>query len=151
MDELPFIDEHSRTVDATAERTWDATRAVPSRSLKGGMPAAFSRLLGCEQTELAGEPGTVGSTFPGFRVAGSRAPAELALEGRHRFSRYRLTFRIEDLGDGRSRLRAETRADFPGMRGRLYRTLVIGTRGHVLMVRRMLAAIGDRAEKGTAR
>jgi hypothetical protein len=151
LDDLPFIDEHSRIVNASAQQTWDATRAVPARSLTGGLPAAFSHLLGCEQTELAGEPGAVGSTLPGFRVSRSTAPGELALEGSHRFSRYQLTFRIDDLGDGRSRLRAETRAVFPGMRGQLYRTLVIGTRGHVLAVRRMLAAIGQRAEKGRVR
>jgi hypothetical protein len=71
----------------------------------------------------------------------------LALEGRHRFSRYALTFRIDDLGDGASRLRAETRAEFPGARGSVYRALVIGTRGHTLATRRMLNSVGRRAER----
>jgi hypothetical protein len=78
-------------------------------------------------------------------VARSEAPVELALEGSHRFSRYALILRIDDLG-GRSRLRAETRAEFPGPHGRVYRALVIGTRGHVLMVRRILGAVKRRAE-----
>jgi hypothetical protein len=152
LSDLPFIDEHARIVAAAPEETWDATRAMPTRSFTGAMSAAFSRLLGCEQTDVLGQPGAVGSTFPGFRVARSNRPEELALEGRHRFSRYELTFRIDDLGSGRSRLRAESRAEFPGMRGWLYRALVIGTRGHVLAVRRLLTAIGRRAEDGgTAR
>ncbi|MFE5907644.1 hypothetical protein ACFQ6B_00900 [Streptomyces wedmorensis] len=64
---------------------------------------------------------------------------ELALAGAHRFSTYSLVFRIEDLGDGRARLRAETRAAFPGMAGRIYRLLVIGSGGHAIGMRRMLA------------
>jgi hypothetical protein len=151
LNELPFIDEHARIVGAPPGETWDAARAVPQGSFGGGARSALSRLLGCEQTEVLGEPGARGSTFPGFRVARSIPPTELALEGSHRFSRYELTFRIDDLGGGRSRLRAESRAAFPGLRGRVYRALVIGTRGHVLAVRRLLAAIGRRAESGEAR
>jgi hypothetical protein len=74
------------------------------------------------------------------------AEAELALEGEHRFSRYELTFRTDRLAQDRSRLRAETRADFPGPAGRVYRALVIGTRGHVVAVRRMLVATKRHAE-----
>jgi hypothetical protein len=145
--ELPFIDEHTRVVEAPPTQTWDATRAVPGRSFGGAAAGALSRLLGCEQTRTDGEPGAAGSTVPGFRVARSDPPRELALAGGHRFSRYELIFRIDDLGGGRSRVRAETRAEFPGARGRLYRGLVIGTRGHVLAVRRLLDAIGRRAER----
>lgn len=83
----------------------------------------------------------------GFRVVRAEAPHELALEGEHRFSRYALTFRVDDLGPGRSRVRAETRAAFPGLKGATYRALVIGTRVHVLAVRRMLGAIRRRAER----
>jgi hypothetical protein len=43
-------------------------------------------------------------------------------------------------------VRAETRAAFPGLQGRAYRALVIGTRGHVLAVRRLLRAVKARAE-----
>jgi hypothetical protein len=149
LSDLPYIDEHARIVAAAPEATWAATQALPTGSLSGAVSTAFSRLLGCEQTDVVGQPGAVGSTFPGFRVARSTPLEELALEGRHRFSRYELIFRIDDLGSGRSRLRAETRAEFPGVRGALYRGLVIGTRGHVLAVRRLLAAIGRRAEGGS--
>jgi hypothetical protein len=36
-----------------------------------------------------------------------------------------------------------TYADFPGPHGRAYRAAVVGSRGHVLAVRRMLAAIRE--------
>lgn len=65
---------------------------------------------------------------------------ELALQGTHRFSRFALIFSIDRLGSHRSRLRAETRAVFPGA-GLLYRSIVIGTRGHVVAVRRMLRRV----------
>ena len=69
------------------------------------------------------------------------------LEGEHRFSRYALIFHLDPLPGGRSRVRAETRAAFPGLRGRAYRALVIGTRGHVLAVKRLLRAVRARAER----
>jgi hypothetical protein len=149
MDALPYVDEHSTVVNASPERTWRAAAAVLSRS-SSGLPSAFARALGCEESRASGEPGAAGSTVPGFRVARSASPSELALQGRHRFSRYALIFRVDPLDEGRSRVRAETRAEFPGLRGSVYRALVIGTRGHVLAVRRILGGIRRRAE-GPAR
>jgi hypothetical protein len=87
-----------------------------------------------------------GSTFPGFRVAAVVPGRELVLGGRHRFSSYALIFRLEPAGPGRSRLTAETRARFPGPAGGLYRLLVLGTGGHAVGVRRLLAAVRRRAE-----
>ena len=148
MDALPFIDEHSREIDASPDRAW---RALPGASA-GGRPdrgsSRIARILGCEQSGVSGTPGEVGSTVPGFRVARSEPPRELALEGRHRFARYELLFRVDDLGRGRSRVRAETRALFPGARGSAYRALVIGSRGHVAATRRMLGGVARRAEGG---
>jgi hypothetical protein len=145
--ELPFIDEHARVVAAPAVDTWEALGRWTSRS-SGGARSAAARALGCEQTVTAGPPGLAGSTIPGFRIAHSDPPAELALEGRHRFSRYQLTFRIEELAGGRSRLRAETRAEFPGLHGRAYRALVIGTRAHRRATSSLIQAIASRAERG---
>lgn len=84
--------------------------------------------------------------MPGFHVAAARAPEELWLAGGHRFSDYALIFRLEPSGGG-TFLRAETRAEFPGLHGTAYRALVIGTRGHVLATRRILRAVRDRAER----
>ncbi len=145
MSALPFIDEHATDVKAPAAATWEALIAPSTGS--GRLPTAVAQALGCEQTRVAGIPGTVGSTVPGFRVVRAQPPRELALEGRHRFSRYGLTFRVDEVAGARSRLRAETRAAFPGLYGRLYRAAVIGTRGHVLATTRILRAVARRAER----
>jgi hypothetical protein len=144
--DLPFIDEHSVEVAASPERVWSALRQTLSPS---GARARewFARLLGASQTRSHGDPLEPGSTITGFRIVRARAPVELVLEGEHRFSRYALTFHLEALPAGRSRVRAETRAAFPGIRGGAYRALVIGTRAHVLVTKRLLHAVGTRAER----
>jgi hypothetical protein len=60
---------------------------------------------------------------------------------------YLLAIRLGDAGAGRTRLIAETRAAFPGLKGSIYRALVIGTRLHVLVTRRLLSAAKRRAER----
>jgi hypothetical protein len=57
-----------------------------------------------------------------------------------------LTFRLEPLDAHRSRLRAESRAAFPGVAGSVYRLLVVGSGGHVIGVRRLLSAVKRRSE-----
>jgi len=146
IEEIEHVDEHATTVGASAEATWDAIPAALSEVF-GRTSGPIARALGCEHVRAEGDPSRIGSTLPGFVVARSIRPALVALQGEHRFSRYALIFHVDDRGDGTSRLRAETRADFPGTRGRLYRAAVIGTRGHVLAVRRMLGAIRRRAER----
>jgi Polyketide cyclase / dehydrase and lipid transport len=145
--ELPFVDEHTIAIDAAPSAVWPALVDVTSGSFGGRGSERVAAVLGCEQRAIAGAPGEVGSTIPGFRVAEARSPALLALEGRHRFSTYTLTFRVDPDGDG-SRLRAETRAEFPGLHGSAYRALVIGTGGHVVVVRRLLGSVKDRALHG---
>jgi hypothetical protein len=155
IEALPYVDEHAVEVEAGADVTWEALLRVAERSFAGDAAAPFARLLGCEDPAAAGpRPLAVGSAIPGFHVAlarapgdGSSGPAELALLGRHRFSRYALTFRLDALGPDRTCLRAETRAEFPGLHGAAYRALVIGTRGHVLVTRRLLGAVKRRAER----
>jgi hypothetical protein len=144
--DLPFIDEHRIEVAAAPERTWEALRHTASRSFDGPPAALLARLLGTAERRPHGDPTEPGSTITGFRVSRADAPVELVLEGEHRFSRYALIFHLEALPGDRSRLRAETRAAFPGLRGRAYRALVIGTRGHVLVVKRLLRAVKARAE-----
>jgi len=145
VEELPAIDEHAVVVRASQQETWDAVVETLPRSL-GPLARRGATALGCEHTEASGGM-TIGSTIPGFIVSRSIRPAMLVLLGEHRFSQYALLFRVDALDGGRSLLRAETRAEFPGIRGHIYRTLVIGTRGHVLAVMRMLRAIRRRAER----
>jgi hypothetical protein len=147
-DRLPYIDEHSIEIAADAETTWEAALRVVDGSFASTRSSTVARLLGCADTDVSGpQPLVVGSTVPGFHVETIERPSQLGLGGSHRFSRYALIFRVDALGEGRTRLRAETRAEFPGLKGRAYRALVIGTRGHVLLLRRLLGAVKRRAER----
>jgi len=78
--------------------------------------------------------------LPGFRVDQAEPGRWLAFRGRHRFSRYALTFIL----DGGC-LRARTHAAFPGVLGRLYRAAVIGSGAHRLVTRRMRRRIARAA------
>jgi hypothetical protein len=148
LESLPAVDEHAVEVDATPEVTWDALLATLPRSFGGSISERGARALRCEHVRSNGDPATIGSTLPGFVVSRSVRPACLTLLGGHRFSRYALVFRIDDL-HGRARLRAETRAEFPGGKGRAYRALVIGTHAHVVIVMRILRAVKRTAERQT--
>jgi hypothetical protein len=144
--ELPHIDEHSTPIEAGANATWEALLRVVDGSFAANSRGA--RLLGCADIDTSGpRPLAPGSTMPGFHVQVAERPRELALAGRHRFSSYALIFRLEQQGEGSATLRAETRAAFPGLKGRAYRALVIGTRIHVLVTRRLLGAVKQRAER----
>lgn len=127
-----FVDEHATTLAVPVEAAHAAVRAEVERLLGRWASSPLTRLLG---------------TAPraGFEIAEADPPRLVSLAGRHRFSRYVLDFRLEPTATG-SVVTAVTYADFPGRRGTMYRTLVIGSRGHVLAVRRMLAGIRRRAE-----
>jgi hypothetical protein len=143
---LPFVDTHDTLVDASPAATWDALVVVVRASFDRPGSALIARLLGCEPARRSGQPlTTAGATLPGFQVAAAEPGRLLDLEGRHRFSRYRLVFVLDPVDDARCRLRAETWAAFPGPAGRAYRALVVGTHGHVLVVRLILALVCRRA------
>jgi hypothetical protein len=146
---LPFVDEHTVIVAADAARVWSTLSRVVDRSFSGAGKVLFARVLGCADLASSdrGAPLAQGSTRPGFHVCTAIPGRELSLEGRHRFSRYALNFHIEELEDDRTRVSAETRAEFPKLHGRAYRALVIGTGGHVLVVHHMLAAVKRAAER----
>ena len=150
-DVLPRLDEHATDIDADAGDVWTALLATLDATAARPWSAAAALVLGCADTRAAGpRPLTEDSAVPGFRVAGAVPGALLALEGSHRYSDYALVFRLERV-DGRTRLRAESRATFPGAAGRVYRLLVVGTGGHAVAVRRLLAAVERRALRWTAR
>ena len=128
---MDHIDEHTVAVDAPAQDV----RAAVLRALRGafGGSTPVARVLGCEPASGTSTfEGRVGDALPGFRVVAADART-LALEGRHRFSHYRLTFLHDD-----GVLRARTDADFPGLHGRLYGAAVIGSGGHRILTRRLL-------------
>ena len=141
---LPYIDEHAVTIEASRQAVWRSLLGMPDAMIS----SRFARLLGCADSEASGpRPLTEGSIVPGFRVVTAAAPSELALAGRHHFSDYLLVFRLDELAPDRTRIRAESRAAFPVVRGAVYRMLLLGTGGHVLVTRRMLAAVKRNAER----
>ncbi|GAA3339589.1 hypothetical protein GCM10020358_23880 [Amorphoplanes nipponensis] len=127
MSDLPFLDEHRITIAAPRDVVWAALCRYADSSIGAG-PGLLTRLLGTDPPR-------------GFAVTQSRPPQHLGLGGRHRFSRYLLTFDLADGPDGGTRVSARSYAEFPGLPGLAYRTAVIGSRGHVLAVRRMLHGI----------
>jgi hypothetical protein len=135
LESLPPLDEHRERVGVPADVVWTALLAVLRRRMGGA--GSLARVLGCDPVE--GTPqfsGRVGETLPGFRVVDSEPGRRLALRGRHRFARYALTFLID--GD---QLRARSEAAFPGIYGRLYRAILMGTGGHRLVTRGLLRQV----------
>lgn len=147
MERLPYIDAHSADVPAGAARTWEALRSVLRGALGGTPPPGFVGAMRLEPADRRGDWGTpieIGSALPGFEVRELREHEHLALVGRHRFSRYALVFDLDEI-EGGTRLRAQSWAAFPGLLGRGYRALVIGSRMHRLVVRRLLRRVVERA------
>lgn len=149
INELPHVDEHAVDVAAGADDVW-TTLLEFDKAFSGTGAAAYARIVGCVDDRAFGpRPLTEGSSMPGFHVVAAVPRSELVLAGQHRFSSYALIFRIDELSARRSQLRAESRAAFPGVAGTVYRTLVIGTRGHVVVMRRLLSGIKRAAERRT--
>jgi hypothetical protein len=127
---LPFVDEHGLTFRADEGEVWPALVGYVT-ALTRSRHRLLSRLLG---------------TVPesGFEIVATAPHEEVTLVGRHRFASYRLVFRV---GSEREQVRvtADTFASFPGLRGRVYRILLMRTRAHQVATRRMLREIRRRA------
>jgi len=144
----PAEGEHAIDIDADVDDFWPILLETLDRSFSAPASARYARVVGCtDHTSSGPRPLTEGSTIPGFRVVVAVRGSELVVQGRHRFSSYALTLRLEQISAGRSRLRAESRAEFPGWAGQAYRLLVIRTGAHVVSVRRMLSAVKRRVDQ----
>ncbi|HET7415973.1 MAG TPA: hypothetical protein VFI97_09785 [Arthrobacter sp.] len=149
QDALPRLDEHAVDVRATRDEVWAALILTIGNSFAGAAGERLARLLGCEPKKVSGwSTPAAGSSLPGFMIRSMEQPRQVTLTGRHRFSEYALIFRIEEIA-GLTRCKAESRAHFPGWRGRLYRRAVIGSGGHHLLMRRMLRRVKVLAEQAT--
>jgi hypothetical protein len=129
----PLLDEHTTTIAAGDDDTWQALLATVTAAFSGRPARTYARLIGSQ------DPG-------GFRVERSTQGSELVLAGRHLFSTYTLTFRLDPATPTSTNLTAESRAAFPGPHGRAYRLLVVSTGLHVRSVHRLLASVRRRAE-----
>ncbi|TDD68655.1 hypothetical protein E1262_15255 [Jiangella aurantiaca] len=110
--------------------------------MTGAGPLAW--VLGTDPRRASGVPLEPGATVPGFAVAAAEPERLVRLTGRHRFSRYALTFTLA-AAPGGTMLSARTEAAFPGPHGRAYRLLVIGSGAHRRIVGRMLRDVRRRA------
>ncbi|OIJ67926.1 hypothetical protein [Streptomyces mangrovisoli] len=147
-DPLPYIDQHATHVAASRETTWRALTATVATSFSGRGAAAYARLVGCtDRAEAGPRPPAEGSVLPGFHVARAVPPHELVLRGTHRFSTYQLAFFLGSSAPDGCSLTAESHATFPGVHGRGYRILVLGTGAHAAGLRRLLAAVRRHAER----
>ncbi|GAB3766383.1 hypothetical protein [Microlunatus parietis] len=133
---LPQLDAHTATIEAPGPVVWEAVCRYATSLARADL-GLLGRALG-----------TVPSS--GFAPDGKVEVTEVALAGRHRFARYRLVFTVT-AGDrpGATTVTIASYAGFAGLRGRVYRALLIGTGGHLLAVRRMLESI--RRDSGARR
>uniref|UniRef100_A0AAU2VMB2 Uncharacterized protein n=1 Tax=Streptomyces sp. NBC_00008 TaxID=2903610 RepID=A0AAU2VMB2_9ACTN len=109
FEDLPFVDEHSVLVKASAADMW---RALARAYGGGSMPSVtgvYGQLVAAEPRRSAGEPLAAGSTLPGSAVAESVPERLVRFAGRHRYSRYALVFALAERpgGDGPRRARGE--------------------------------------------
>ncbi|MBF6207187.1 hypothetical protein IU483_24300 [Streptomyces gardneri] len=122
MERLSYIDEHARSVEANRDRAWKAVVKVVCK-----------------------DPHDPAAAPTGFVLDSAEEPRRLALRGQHWFSKYALIFELDEEGPSRTRVRARSYGDFPGLHGRIYRALVIGTGCHQVVVRQMLRRIAAAA------
>ncbi|WP_019927039.1 hypothetical protein [Nocardia sp. BMG111209] len=109
-----------------------------------GVNPYFATVIGTEPRSAGGTLPELGATVPGFAVTESAPDDHLTLAGRHRFSRYRLSFHLAADPAG-TILTARSAAAFPGLYGLGYRMLVIRSGAHRMIVRRMLRDIARTA------
>jgi hypothetical protein len=137
-----FQDEHTVVAKAPAVVVW---RALGDSLPDSRISQRYAAAVGARDTRPSGSPLVAGSTVPGFVVDEARPSQRLVLVGRHRFSTYTLTFLLEERAGG-TQLTARTDATFPGVPGLLYRSAVISSGGHRVLVRRWLRRIAAAAE-----
>jgi hypothetical protein len=131
VDDLPFVDVQEVVLPVGPDQAWEVLERQVERSLAANPwpKAGFTWVLGTDPPA-------------GFEVVDRRPPDALVLGGRHRFSRYRLTFELDDgAADGTTTVRAVTHAAFPGLHGKAYRLAVISSGLHVVATRRILESI----------
>ncbi|MFC7216974.1 SRPBCC domain-containing protein [Streptomyces polyrhachis] len=144
MEPLPYVDDQDRVIHASPEQVWPALLAT-ARANGTSPPGPIARAMRLAPAVRGGDWSLpqVGDSVPGFQVTAIEPLRRVELRGGHRFSTYRLDFTLDDL-DGHVRLHATTWAAFPGVGGRIYRALVIGSGGHRMIVGRMLRDVEQR-------
>ena len=144
MLEIEALDTHSTEIAAGMGVVWEALAATLVDELSRRPAHIVAVVTGVDRGFRGPSFPEEGARIPGFLVAVSIRGERLRLEGRHRFSEYALDFRLVPTVQG-TRLSATTHAIFPGRSGALYRELLLRSRGHRFVVRRLLRLVRDRA------
>ncbi len=145
---LPHIDTHTVDIDADNGRVWDVVVQSMEQALSGRAARSYAWVMQADDRRASGpRPLAAGSTTPGFRVVTATSPSELVITGRHRLAAYEMVFALTPLDGHRTRLACTTNAAFGRGPGRAYRALVIGSGGHAIATRRLLATLRRRAER----
>ncbi|TCN44649.1 hypothetical protein EV644_101213 [Kribbella orskensis] len=132
--DLPYVDTHQTTVDASRERVWAALLRYVDTSLGARKAVPLAWVLGTKPQS-------------GFESIDEIPELQLTLAGRHRFAKYQLIFDLTDTADGQTVLSAHTYSAFPGPHGRIYRLLVISSHAHVLATTQLLHTISRQATR----
>lgn len=127
-DDLPLIDLHEITIQAPRSAVFAAVERHAATFLRVGRRNPLGAVLGAQPRS-------------GFACEAAEIDDRVVLGGRHRFARYPLTFELDGDPTGPTHLVALSHGAFPGVRGRIYRAAVIGSRGHVVVMKRMLRSI----------
>lgn len=144
--QLPLVDRHGFRTAAPAEKVWAALAPTLLATFGTRRARWYARLVGCTDRYVS-RPFLMkpGDRLAGFRIVTAAPPAELVLEGEHRFARFALIFRIFER-EGITTVGAETHADFPSSAGRAYHGLVVGSGAHARSIRRILRGLRARSE-----
>jgi hypothetical protein len=127
-DDLPLIDVHEIVIRAPRSVVFAAVERHAATYLRVGRRNPLGAVLGAQARS-------------GFAREAGAIDERVVLGGRHRFARYRLTFELDGDLMGPTRLVAKSYGVFPGVHGRMYRAAVIGSRGHVVVMKRILRSI----------
>lgn len=146
VEPLPLVDRHGFRTAVDADKVWAALAPTLLAGFGTRRARWFARVAGCSERNVS-RPFLMkpGDRLAGFRIVTAEPPGELVLEGRHRFARYALVFRVSRR-DGITTVGAETRAAGQGSAGRAYLGLVVGSGAHARTVRRLLRGLRRRAE-----
>ncbi len=143
---LRRVDTHGFRTLARPETVMAKLGAILQVAFGSRRARLLARVLRC-QNRAPTRPFVLepGAELAGFRVV--RADAEeVVLAGQHRFSRYGLIFRAGRMAEGAS-VSAETRAEFPGILGKIYRVFVISSGAHDRVMRRLMGKLKRRVEE----
>lgn len=145
MTDLPRLDVHGFRTAASPEKVVAALAPTLLNAFGTRRARLLAKILKCRE-RVPSRPFALdsGAELAGFRIE-SVDEACVVMSGEHRFARYELIFECGRMS-GITSVNAETRARFLGVKGFIYKLLVVGTGAHRRVVKRILRGLKKRAE-----